>query len=159
MDIRLAQFEDIAQIAKIHQQTIEFLAGHVPPGYGASLAEAPSMEEIQGELTEAFADPAYSFFVATESGRIVGYIRGYRDERGDDLLATPFMTLEYVCVTSEYKQLGIARKLLEQLLAHAKAQGIAQLDLLVWANNRPALELFKSMGFAMLEHRMAVQLS
>ncbi|MFA7685837.1 MAG: GNAT family N-acetyltransferase [Candidatus Gracilibacteria bacterium] len=42
---------------------------------------------------------------------------------------------------------GVGRKLLEALFSEAKDQGITELHLAVWTQNKPAVRLYKSMGF------------
>lgn len=51
-----------------------------------------------------------------------------------------------VYVRPEHRGIGMAKALLEHLLAHARTQ-VLQIHLGVWAENEPAIRLYKKLGF------------
>ncbi|HEY7125709.1 MAG TPA: GNAT family N-acetyltransferase [Ktedonobacterales bacterium] len=60
--------------------------------------------------------------------------------------------IKRVIVRPEYRGQGIARRLMEAVIAFAKTQEVHALDLHVFEKNLPALRLYESLGFQE-EHR------
>jgi ribosomal protein S18 acetylase RimI-like enzyme len=61
--------------------------------------------------------------------------------------------IKRVIVHPDYRQSGLARKLLQRLISYAHDElRLASLDLHVWEGNRPAIRLYESLGFN-LQHR------
>ncbi len=74
----------------------------------------------------------------------------------NDGSAAGFLLSEYVideccidtmAVAPFYRRYGIGKKLIESLFSIAKQRGIASIHLEVRAGNKPAISLYKSMGF------------
>lgn len=65
---------------------------------------------------------------------------------------TPIGYVKRVVVHPEYRGRRIARRLMETIIAFAKEQGLALLDLHVFEQNLPAIRLYESLGFRE-EHR------
>lgn len=61
--------------------------------------------------------------------------------------------IKRVIVRPEFRARGLARQLLQYLLAYARDElHLAALDLHVWEENQPAVRLYQSLGFN-LQHR------
>jgi len=56
-----------------------------------------------------------------------------------------------IAVAPSYRKQGVARVLLKVILVCFAARGNAHLDLKVMADNAPAIELYRSLGFMMVE--------
>ena len=54
--------------------------------------------------------------------------------------------IDDIFVRREYRRKGLAKKIYEELERRAKEQGAKRIDLMVWAFNEPALELYQSLG-------------
>lgn len=61
--------------------------------------------------------------------------------------------IKRVIVHPDYRQHGLARELLQYLIAHAHNElHLTAIDLHVWEHNQPAIYLYESLGFH-LQHR------
>lgn len=52
-----------------------------------------------------------------------------------------------IAIAKSYWKLGIGRKMMEALLSWARKQRLSKLVLRVFADNRPAIRLYRSLGF------------
>jgi len=57
-----------------------------------------------------------------------------------------------VVIHPDYRRHGVARRLMQALIAFAREQNLSFLDLHVFEQNLPAIRLYKSLGFKE-EHR------
>ena len=94
-----------------------------------------SENSIRYELTNALS----LWLVAQEAGAVVGYV-GSQSVLGE----ADMMNL---AVHPEYRRLGIARKLVLELIDQLKAKGSHILVLEVRASNSGAIALYESLGF------------
>lgn len=81
------------------------------------------------------------YLVAKEQGEICGYCGFYQSFEEADIVN--------VAVAPKYRQRGIGRKLLEQLLFAGRQKGVQRFLLEVRISNVPAIALYTSMGFAL----------
>lgn len=123
VEIRAARAEDAAEIARLAKR---------------SLPEAWS----EDALCQVLARPDYRGLVA-EIGdlpeRLVGYAIGQRvlDE----------IDIQSVAVEPEWRRSGLGRKLVEWLLARARAEGAVRASLEVRRANAAARLLYEGLGF------------
>jgi ribosomal protein S18 acetylase RimI-like enzyme len=82
--------------------------------------------------------------VAKDANQVVGWVQ---IERGKGSSVCHRGDLE-MGVSPAYQGRGIARELLERGISLANAAGIHRVELEVRSDNRRALELYRSMGFA-----------
>lgn len=81
-----------------------------------------------------------------ETNTIMGFgIATLKEKSG---MITDFKTayIDDIFVCPEYRRKGLAKKIYEELERRAKEQGAKRIDLMVWAFNEPALELYQSLG-------------
>jgi len=90
-------------------------------------------------LTLSRMNPEH-FLVAEASGRPVGYVSALVEPGG-------VVHLFSLAVHPEYRKLGVARSLLKALIGKLKAGGFSRLILEVRVSNRPAITLYRSLGF------------
>jgi ribosomal-protein-alanine N-acetyltransferase len=69
------------------------------------------------------------------------------------LLLPPQAELETIAVTPERQQSGVGRRLLAALVEQLLAEGASLLQLEARASNRPALALYRALGFVQTGHR------
>lgn len=100
-----------------------------------------SENSIGCELT----NPLSLWLVALEAGAVVGYV-GSQSVLGE----ADMMNL---AVHPQYRRLGIARKLVLELIEQLKAQGSHILVLEVRASNEPAIQLYTELGFTQIGRR------
>lgn len=122
--LRRARPSDIDRIARIEQESF------LDPWKAAVFAEALSY----------FPE---SFFVATVSGEVVGFVLGGLEDTGEEVYG-------HICnlaVTPAWRKRGIARRLVgrvEQQFAVDLATGV-QLEVRV--SNRPAQQFYRRLGY------------
>ncbi len=123
MQIRPMTMEDCEQVAVIE---------------AASFSMPWSLEAFRETLPLS----KYHYLVAEENGSILGFC----------VYVSVFDEAEIpnVCVAEAARGKGIGRALMQQLLEDAKAQQIALLHLEVRESNRPARQLYTSLGFEMV---------
>jgi len=137
MILRDAQPGDLAAIAAILNR--EILSGT------ASWTETPKTSDDMTGWYAARSAGGFPVLVAEEGGEVLGYAsygpfragEGYRE------------TVEHsVYVARNARGRGIARLLMERLIAHAKAAGMHRMVGGVSADQRASLELHRKLGFA-----------
>lgn len=158
--IRPALLSDLPSIAALHAEATTDMTRFVPPGFGQTFLEtahdaneakllfSSKITQEDGFLLVAELDSA----PAAGSKRLAGFIVGHIEEYGDDLLTAPYMTIEDIAVARP-RVLGMGAALILAAEDIARARGITQIDLLVWAGNAPARALYEKLGYGVLEER------
>jgi ribosomal protein S18 acetylase RimI-like enzyme len=102
---------------------------------GVTVGRSDTPEEIERKLER---DPDL-FLVAESNGEVVGtVIGGYDGRRG---------MIYHLAVQSEYRQLGIATQLIEEVEKRLQSKGCVKCYLLVFADNTDAAEFYKKRGW------------
>jgi len=91
---------------------------------------------VAGELT----NPLSLWLVAVENDSVIGYV-GSQSVLGE-------ADMMNVAVSPEYRNRGIAKKLILDLVQALKGNKVHCLTLEVRASNEPAIHLYQSLGFA-----------
>lgn len=144
---------DAAAIAAFATRTFVDTFGHLyPPEDLAAFLAAKYGSAIQ---IKEIADPATRYRIALRDGALVGYcMMGAVDMAVD---ATDALELHRLYVDSDAKGSGVARTLMDDCLAWARANGAKTLYLSVWEDNHRAQRFYKSYGFEHLgEHNFMV---
>lgn len=90
-------------------------------------------------------DPNSLCLVAKKNERLLAYVTvSFVWDRGQ---------INTVAVDPEFRGQGLAKTLLQQLIAHARQRGILALELEVRESNRAALGLYRGLGFATVGRR------
>ncbi|MHB2264097.1 N-acetyltransferase family protein [Aliihoeflea sp. PC F10.4] len=89
-------------------------------------------------------NPAFAAFDGAEPVALMGYVR----ERSSN--AHHRATVVMVYVREAIRGAGLAKRLLDVLTRHARAQGIDQLELGVAAQNEPARRLYEREGYTVI---------
>ncbi|MGH2478694.1 MAG: GNAT family N-acetyltransferase [Ktedonobacteraceae bacterium] len=135
---RFATTEDVALIEHldnfsgsptrdIHREMEKYFGSVDPSTHGHTLIFLAEVEGLAVAKAELMLPPL-------ETVKAVGYIKR-------------------VVVHPDFRARGLARQLMQHVVAHAHEQlHLAALDLLVWEENSPAVRLYESLGFQ-LQHR------
>ncbi|HEU5381078.1 MAG TPA: N-acetyltransferase [Ktedonobacteraceae bacterium] len=120
-----------------------------------SFSASPT-RDIHREMEKYFGsvDPSTHehtlIFLAEMAGRTVGKAELMLPPQGT---ASAVGYIKRVVVHPDFRAHGVARQLLQHVVAYAHEQlSLAALDLHVWEENRPAVRLYESLGFQ-LQHR------
>jgi len=119
--------------------------------YNAAVATRISTAQLEPVTVESRRDwlgehspDRHPLWVAETAGRVIGWLSfksflprcAYRG------------TIELsVYVDEKFRRRGIARKLLEEAIAHASSLGVNAMVGLIFAHNEPSLRLFERLGF------------
>ncbi len=118
-----------------------------PDAFGSSYEEnvVRPLESFAQRLREAHNPPDRFILGAFEEGKLVGSAGLQREEGAKDRHKADIFS---VYVAPELRGRGIARALLTELIARAKAApGLEQLQLAVTTHNAAALSLYAALGF------------
>jgi len=112
----------------------------------AEYEKAPDAVEntVERMRKDGFGDkPVFEFFVAEESGEVVGlalYYYGYSTWKGR------FLYLEDLIVTASYRGKGLGKQLFDAIIFKAKEEGVALVGWQVLDWNEPAIAFYKKLG-------------
>lgn len=123
MEIRNYRTEDYPEICEIDKYLFENMGGYV----------------LFRHIEELFSN---FFFVAVESGKIIGYILGGVHFDNPDT-----GKLIRIGVVKEYRKKGCGEKLTSTLLEKMKECGVKKVHLTVAETNTDAISFYKKIGF------------
>jgi ribosomal protein S18 acetylase RimI-like enzyme len=97
-------------------------------------------------------------YVAKEQRQIVGYVycRCTSSEASPEI--NPEALIDGIYVEEEYRNIGIATNLLNQVKKWAEENGIKFLYLNVLENNKNAMNLYKALGYTDFEKKLKLNL-
>jgi ribosomal protein S18 acetylase RimI-like enzyme len=124
-----------------------------PGAFGESLAEAQAMpmERWQGRARKLAEGDQTVGFLAIEADRAIGFIGGFVGQYRDGSIhsdACDTVTMTRAWVDPQVRRTGIGRALAQAVESWAFDKGAAILEVQVTENNTPAIEFYKSLGFA-----------
>lgn len=139
MNIRKLDARDAAEYRELR---IEALTND-PDAFGASLADA--LEAPLAKTESRLSDESAVTFGAFEEGKLVGNVT-LSMETGLKFRHRASVYAVYVAPSARGK--GVARRLMEELIAYAKGHDqVEQLYLMVTSTNTPAVKLYNHLGF------------
>jgi ribosomal protein S18 acetylase RimI-like enzyme len=113
-------------------ELIDELEAHLASRYPAASRHGYSVEKL---LREGVA-----FFVARVEGEAAGC-------GGVQICGTEYGELKRMYVRPRFRGLGLGRRMLDRLAAHARAQGVGVLRLETGIHQEPAIRLYEAFGF------------
>ncbi len=96
-----------------------------------------------GWAADFFADPRHHLAVAIVEDRVVGMASGVHYVHPDK---APELWINEVGVASDYRRRGVATRMLDGLMAHAKALGCREAWVLTEPDNEAARALYERTG-------------
>jgi ribosomal protein S18 acetylase RimI-like enzyme len=113
-----------------------------PMGNGRNLPD-----DVQRRLVDGLrAHPTTLIFLALHREEVVGIATCFVGF--STFAARPLVNIHDLHVANDYRRRGVARSLLEAIETEARSRGCCKLTLEVQENNRAALALYESWGFA-----------
>jgi GNAT superfamily N-acetyltransferase len=104
--------------------------------------------------------PAAAAWLAEDDGVPVGYVLALFQEQPENpfRIARRWCEIDQLAVTAERRRRGVARALVDAVVAEARANGIRDVELNVWTFNRDAEAVFRKLGFQPRASRWRLQL-
>lgn len=100
--------------------------------------------EASWSFVKRMIDNDYPMYCAMDGARLVGWA----DISPVDIPECAHRGVLGMGVIASHRGQGIGGRLLEACLARAPDNGIEKVELTVYANNRPAIDLYRKFGFA-----------
>ena len=142
MEIRRARLEDAAAIAGVHVRTWQAAYEHV---FGADRLAGIDVAGREGLARRFATDPDYDSFVATEEGRIVGFVAC--GLTSDDDEEPGERELFAIYVLPDFWGTGAAPGLMHAAVAALRARGTAAAILWVLDDNPRARRFYEREGW------------
>ena len=119
-----------------------------------------SAEYLGKVMAEKLREADTRGFVARCEDEAVGYILGCVKRRPEREVSFAYNSLyiDQIFVTSERREQGVARALVEAMRTVAQSEGLSALDLDVWSFNVEARRVFAALGFGPQIERMCMPL-
>lgn len=102
-----------------------------------------------------------ALFIADQEGALIGFAWVTVCEAPDIPIMGPrrYAMVEELAVKREFRRRGIGQALMAQTHQWAQAQGLDQVEVVVYDFNRAALALYEMLGYAVISHRLRRPLS
>ncbi|MBC7083150.1 MAG: GNAT family N-acetyltransferase [Firmicutes bacterium] len=115
---------------------------------------------IQEAVAAATTGDDAVIFVAESAGRAVGLVHASIGYAPDLPIVVPrrYVMIHDLVVGKDFRRAGIGRALVERVHEWALARDVAEVELNVWEFNKPALALYKEMGYETVRRRMSKRL-
>lgn len=154
IEVRIATEDDIEAVSILHRLSRQRLARFIPPGLGQGFTDSLEAAEEEQLFRGHLADDGCLLAVAELDGQFCGFLSATVQPYEDDLLQSPYLTIEFVEVVPSMSGQGVGTALIQAAEEFAMACGIRNVDLLVWQDNRRAQSLYGRLGYSPLEIRM-----
>ena len=136
MKVRGALESDLPVIIDIYNATV--------PTRMVTAELEPTTVEARLPWFREHSPDQHPFWVAESDGRVIGWLDFKKFLPRCAYRGTAEIS---VYVDENFRRQGVARRLLEEAIAHAPSLGITALVGLIFAHNEPSLRLFDQFGF------------
>lgn len=142
--LRTPTLADAEAIAALMADCFTATFGHLyDPADLASFLDGLTLERWRAEI----ADPAFAFLLAEEDGAAVGFAK-----LGPHSLPVtptgPMIELRQLYLTAGQQGSGLAARMMDWVIATARARGAGELFLSVYVDNARARRFYERYGFA-----------
>ncbi|MBS1616998.1 MAG: GNAT family N-acetyltransferase [Bacteroidetes bacterium] len=143
MIYRRANSTDIPQMLPLWRYLIDI---HAPMERMFETVEGA--ESKFAEFLKSLLDKEnYLIAVAEDEGKIAGYVISHVSQTPEVFVLRRKMYVQDMVIEPAYRRQGVARKLMDVVLAFAKEQQVEKIDLLVAVQNEGANKFWREMGF------------
>jgi len=145
---RPAHEDDVTVILQLFRELDQFHAEALPAYF-----QVPNPSQLTPiEIAHAIADRQQYLLLATDYDEVVGVVFALLEEEPAKTtsLFRPrrFCWIRKLVVTQQHRGQGVGQQLMQQVERWAQQQDAVDIELLVWAFNRPALAFYAEMGYA-----------
>ena len=116
------------------------------PGY----FRTGSADTVAAWFRSHLEKPTTLIRIAEQDGTPVGYVLALLHERAENpfRVARRWCEIDQIAVDEKWRRRGIARALVQSLLAELRERGIRDVELFSWTFNETAHQAFRRLGFA-----------
>jgi ribosomal protein S18 acetylase RimI-like enzyme len=155
MEIRRATPEDAHVLAALNLDVQQIHVEALP-----HLFKQPATEAFSASfMAERLADPSSYFFIAHVDGWDVGYVsaRVVHQPENAFMQARTYLYIDQISVRPDYQGQGYGQRLIQEVRALARREGIDTIALDVWSFNEKARTFFAEQGFVTFNERMWIR--
>jgi|SRR5688572_4115840 len=107
-------------------------------------------ENVSAWFRSLLQKPTALIWIAEEDGVPVGYALAFLHERAENPFcpARRWCEIDQIAVDDKWRRRGIARTLLQRVLAEVRGRGIRDVEMGSWSFNEAAHHAFRRLGFA-----------
>jgi len=151
IEIRSVTEADFEQVGYIFAEENRFHAELVP-----EIIQIADPIMTQEWFDDVLNDPSKTLFVAEMGTDVVGVALVELRNSGDDPIFRQrrYTHINEVAVTASHRGQGVGRLLMERIHQWSRAQGIAEIELQVWASNGQAISFYEKLGYQMWRRTM-----
>jgi GNAT superfamily N-acetyltransferase len=150
-----ARPDEAALIVPMIRRMVAEMASH--GGYAPARDDA-SWDKMTADIAKDLGGPRSKFVSArSRDGEWLGVAGGELITLGGAFARKETLHIGVVYVEPRFRRSGVARRLIDALLAWGRASGATECDLNVLGKN-PALALYEKLGFAVFEVKMVLPL-
>ncbi len=150
--IRHATGLDLEAIVERWTEMVDHQAEYDSHYRRASDAHERAADYLQWKI----ADDKALLLVAEMSGRVVGYLLGWRAVRPPIYAEQDFGFIAELDVQRDYRRQGIGQSLFHAARDHFRNMGIRRLEATVTVRNEASTSFWKKMGFESYIHQMCL---
>lgn len=105
-------------------------------------------DEIEAWFRQLLRDPAARIWLAERGGDPVGYVLAILHTRGENPFCRPrrWLEIDQIAVHADHRRAGIARRLVDMVIAEARRLGIRHVEANSWSFNEEAHRVFRHLG-------------
>jgi GNAT superfamily N-acetyltransferase len=117
-------------------------------------------EDVSAWFRSLLQRPTALIWIAEEDGGPIGYVLALLHERPENPFrpARRWCEIDQIAVSETRRRRGVARTLVQHVLAEVRRRGIREVELSAWSFNEPAHHAFRRLGFAPRVTRFGVTL-
>jgi ribosomal protein S18 acetylase RimI-like enzyme len=144
LSIRAAATGEARALAELNAHVQQLHVAHRPDVF-----KVANTTHVAAWFESLQADPSARIWIAEAGGVPVGYVLVLLREATENafIKARRWWEVDQIGVAESHRRSGVARALLEHVVAEARAHGIADLELQTWAFNQGAQSAFHQLGF------------
>jgi len=150
--LRKAKYDDYKGFLEVFSEIEEFHRLNAPWKF-----RKPESELFSKAYYQEILDNNDSIFILAEhKAEIVGYVLGTRKDANDFpiLQKINYAQVNELAVKSNYRQQGIATKLMDEFEILAKEKGVSEIELNVWSFNQAAISFYEKKGYTSFRQAM-----
>jgi GNAT superfamily N-acetyltransferase len=144
ISVRQADRNDAELLAKLNRFVQELHITHMP-----QLFKPVEISAVAGWFISMMENSAVRVWIAEAEGTGVGYVLTVTYDRPETpfCFRRVFCEIDQISVVPEFRKKGVAKVLVERVLAEARSSGIVDIELNSWSFNTGAHEAFGALGF------------